>query len=63
MATAPLFRLSVSAIALPEPRLLLQEPPPSTEQLQATPVIAAGTVSVKAAPVTLEGPLFVTVTV
>ncbi len=31
--------------------------------VQLTPVIAAGTVSVTVAPVTLEGPLLLTVTV
>ncbi len=64
MATAAAFRLTVVAIALPEPDAAPQEPVPDViAHVHVTPVIAAGTVSVTVAAVTLEGPLFVTVTV
>ena len=48
---------------MPEPEAAPQAPVPLIAQVQVTPVTAAGTVSLTVAPVTLEGPLFVTVTV
>jgi hypothetical protein len=50
-------------ITLPDPSAFAHEPPPTTEQLHATPVTAAGTVSDTDAPTTFDGPLFATVTV
>src|SRR5882672_2041775 len=42
---------------LPEP-LAVQVPPPAPTQVQLTPVIVAGSVSVTVAPVTALGPAF-----
>jgi hypothetical protein len=63
VALEPDASVSVSAIELPDPEAVEQEPGPATEHVQLTPLIEAGTVSTKAAPVTSLGPLFETVTV
>ena len=55
---------TVVEIAFPLPDAAPHEPVPlEIEHVQVTPVIAAGTVSDTDAPLTFEGPLFVTVTV
>jgi len=53
----------VVLMALPLPEALVQLAPPEPAQLQFTPVIAAGTVSLKLAPERGFGPTFCTVTV
>ena len=64
VATAPEFSETVVEIEFPEPDAAPHEPVPVViEQVQVTPVTAAGTVSDTVAPATFDGPLFVTVTV
>ena len=63
VATAPAARSSVAETALPLPDGAAQAPPPVTAHVHDTPVIAAGTVSARTAPVTAVGPPFVTCTV
>ena len=48
---------------LPAEPSVPQLPVPVTAQVTVTPVIAAGTVSVRLTPVAVEGPAFVTVIV
>jgi hypothetical protein len=64
VATAPDARSSVVATAFPDPDTAPHAPVPDvTEHVHDTPVTAAGTTSLTVAPVTAEGPSFVTVTV
>jgi hypothetical protein len=64
VATAPEARSSVVATAFPEPETAPQLPlPVEIAQVQVTPVTPAGIESARLAPVTPDGPLFVTATV
>ena len=64
VAVVPTGRVTGSEIALPVPLAVLQEAPaPVVAQLQATPVMATGTLSVITALVAMLGPLLPTVIV
>lgn len=65
VATEPGFNVTGRDMALPLPLVLEQEDPrpPVVEQVQVTPVIAAGTLSVTVAAVAVDGPALETTTV